>query len=66
MVQVRIIRSRPDTIEGEINAALKTLGSQPGIKIPSIDIKYARDPGNTGMDVAMIIYNAVRAQATKP
>jgi hypothetical protein len=65
MIQVKIIRNKAEILERDINEFLQKLGSQPGVMIKSLDIKYIHIP-ELSMDQAMIIFNAIQVQPPKP
>jgi len=63
MVQVKIIRSNANLIEGKINEWLYQLGSTPGYTVKLYDIKLYHIP-EKDIDTVMIIFNQTKITQT--
>ncbi len=61
MIKVKIIRNKPDIIEGDINAFFKRLRETPGIQTGYVDIK-PMNSNISGMDQVMVVYNEIPVQ----
>ncbi len=57
MLQVKILRNKSELMERDINEFLKKIGSQVGVAVKDIDIKYMHIPEQK-IDQAIIIFNA--------
>lgn len=65
MLQVKIIRNKSELMERDINEFLKKIGSQVGVAVKDIDIKYMHI-AEQKIDQAIIIFNAYVVKTTTP